>query len=310
MRSASLLRKTAKSAACTALIVALALAWPALCRAQDTDVSGPTAALTAALSAACRANGAAFASYLTADSAAAFRALPSDQQSAFLKRFSLSDTIGKPLLSNDAEKHSVLRCQASGATVEYVFDDPQIHENLAYIPVSVMNGQSVRFGLVREHGGWHLLSVGLVMLDVPELAEQWKQEEVQEHDDAVIETLRNLAGVIGTYKKLFGKLPESLAQLGPAPKDQVSPDQASLVDQHLAAGDAGGYRFRYAIVPAAGAAPESFELGATPDEYGKTGRTSFFYDAVGKIHAADKLGAIAGPSDPVISGEANDEKQP
>lgn len=292
-----------------AVILCAALLAPAQARAQESDVSGPAAALTAALSAACRGNETAFSNYLTGDNAAAFRALPEDERTAFLKRFSLSDTAGKPLLSENAEKESVLRCEAADTTVEYVFGQASVRENLAYIPVSVMNAASIRFGMVREAGGWHMLSVGLVLLDIPQLAEQWKQEKAAEHDEEVADTLRKVAGAIHTYQKAFGKLPGSLAQLGPAPKDQISPDQASLVDEHIAAGEAGGYRFRYTIVPAQGSGADSFELGAVPDEYGKTGRTSFLYDTNGKIHSADKHGAMASASDPLLSAD-NDENNP
>ena len=73
--------------------------------AQEGHETDPVAALSAALGAACRSNEAQFANYLTADSAAAFRALPPEQRSALLKRFSLADGTGKLLSSSDDHGH-------------------------------------------------------------------------------------------------------------------------------------------------------------------------------------------------------------
>ena len=138
------------SAATTLLLAAAsALFVPASACAQESSASDAATALSAALSAACRANEAQFSNYLTTDNAAAFRALPADKRAAFVKRFALTDDPGKPLASTDAEKHTVLRCEATKATVEYRFGDARVHENLAFIPVTVLNSERTEFGLVR-----------------------------------------------------------------------------------------------------------------------------------------------------------------
>ena len=91
--------------------------------------SSPRAsALSAAFVAACRANETQFANYLTADNAAAFKNLPADQRTVFLERFSLSDQTGKPLISADAQNHTVLRCIAPAGTAEFRFGDVRLHE--------------------------------------------------------------------------------------------------------------------------------------------------------------------------------------
>ena len=69
--------------------------------AQDGTESDPGSALAAALSAACRANEPHFANYLTQHNAAAFKALPADQRTSLLQRFSLVGEAGKPLLDSD-----------------------------------------------------------------------------------------------------------------------------------------------------------------------------------------------------------------
>lgn len=283
----------------SALALALALFVPPAALAQNGQEGDPAAALSAALTAACRANEAEFANYLTGGNAAAFRALSEEQQSEFLKRFSLTDHPGKPLLSSDAENHRVLRCESPEQTVEFRFGTARVHENLAFIPVTVVNSEQTQFGLVRENGGWRLLSLGLVLLDIPQLSKQWAEEDLAAREDAAVAALHKLADAIASYRRAFGKLPESLAQLGPAPKDQISPEQASLVDKDLAAGSAGGYRFRYRIVAASNGGEDEFELAAAPDNYGKTGKRSFFLDAEGKIHGADKQGMMATAEDPI-----------
>src|ERR1700684_2916334 len=281
-------------------IMPLALAGSPAIKAQEA--SDPAAALSAAIGGACRGNEMQFSNYLTADSAAAFRALPAEQRTAFLKRFSLSDMPGKPLSSTDPQNHAVLLCQTPSGTVQYHFGAPRVHENLAFIPVSVVHGEQAEFGLVRENGGWRLLSLGLVLLDIPQLARQWAQDDLRASEDSTIDTLRSLADAIQTYNRAFGKLPESLADLRPAPKGQISPDQASLISADLASGKQNGYEFRYRIVPDPSGNDTNFELAATPESSQKS-RRSFFLDATGKIHAADKHGTVATSDDPVIDSE-------
>ncbi|MGH9746157.1 MAG: hypothetical protein ACRD59_08615 [Candidatus Acidiferrales bacterium] len=276
---------------------------PEATHAQENAASGAATALSAALSAACRANETQFANYLTADSAAAFRALPAIQRTALVRRFALTDDPGKPLASTDAQNHTVLRCEASKATIEYRFGDARVHENLAFIPVTVANSERTEFGLIRENGAWRLLSLGLVLLDIPQLAKQWDASDLIAREEAAVQSLRDLAAAIERYSRAWGKLPESLAALGPAPPGDISPEQASLVNANLAAGKQNGYLFRYRIVPDANGNDTRFELAATPEKYGENGRRSFFLDSEGKIHADDKHGAVAGPDDPLLAGE-------
>jgi hypothetical protein len=288
--------------AALAAIVALSLLVPNAPNLSAQEPSDPVAALSAAIVAACRDNEAQFLNYFAADNAAAFRALPAEERAAFLKRFSLSDMPGKPLSSTDQQNHAVLLCQTPSGTVQYHFGAPRVHENLAFIPVSVVEGEQAEFGLIRESGGWRLLSLGLVLLDIPQLARQWAQDDLRASEDSTIDTLRSLAEAIQTYNRAFGKLPESLADLRPAPKGQISPDQASLISADLAGGKQNGYEFRYRIVPDPAGNDTSFELAATPESSQK-GRRSFFLDATGKIHGADKHGTVATSDDPVIDSE-------
>jgi hypothetical protein len=278
----------------------LALGFPAAISAQQAQASDPAAALAGALTAACRANETQFANYLTTDNAAAFRALSADRRAAFLRRFSLADDAGNPLLSSDAQHHTVVRCSAPGGTSEFRLGEARTRENLAFIPVSVTDGAQAEFGLVLERGEWRLLSLGLVLLDIPQLSRQWAEGELAARENSSIAALRELAEAIETYRRVYGKLPDSLAQLGPAPKNEVSPEQASLVNEHLAAGNDGVYQFRYRIVPSAQEDTLAFELAAMPAFYGKTARRSFFLDATGQLHAADKGGAAATADDPLV----------
>jgi hypothetical protein len=285
-------------------LILVSLFFPAAGFAQEAEASDPASALSAALSAACRADPAQFEKYLTVDSAVAFHGLPDDQKAAFLKRFSLSEEAGKPLASvAGAQNLPVVRCEAPGGTAEFRFGNERVHDNLAYIRVDVVDSEQITFGLVRQDGAWRLVSLGLVTIDVPQLAKQWEEADLVSHEAAVVSTLKSLADAVETYRRAYGKLPDSLAELGPAPKGEISPELADLVDDQLASGSAGGYRFRYRIASSPDGAQDSagsggFEISATPGSYGKGGRESFFRDAAGVVHGADKHGEMAAASDP------------
>jgi hypothetical protein len=279
--------------------------------------SDPSQALQEALTAACRHDEAAFATHLTADNAQAYRALAQEQRIALLRRMVLVQEPGKPLLST-SEEHWVVRCEAGGVTSEMRFGPAEVRENLAFIPVSVPEGektQSVRFGLIRESGQWKLLSVGLLLVDIPALGREWQESDLRVREQNAIAVMRRIARALKVYQRAYGNLPETLEQLGPPESGGASPETAGLLDSELAKGMSGGYRLRYSIVPATGEENESernkvagFTLAATPVVYGKDGRQSFLLDASGTLRGADKNGAIATIEDPNVG--SSEETQP
>jgi len=283
------------------LTILLGLPTGASWSAQEAPGNNASATLAEALTAACRQDAAQFARTLTTDNAAVFRELAAGTRLALMKRFVLLDEPGRPLLSSDPQGHTVVRCEAPGLTAEFRFGETRLRENLAFVPVEVTGARRIDFGLVREGGGWKLLSVGLLLLDLPALARQWESAELEASEAAAIAALRKFAAAAGAYRRVFGRLPDTLAQMGPPPKEGISAEAAGLVDAELAAGKKEGYLFRYRSLPPPqeGAEP-GFELAATPAEYGKTGRRSFFLDSSGALRGADKQGAVAGPTDPRV----------
>jgi hypothetical protein len=314
---ACLLRKRPGSlpvALAVTVLVAVALmpaAPAARAQAGQSGERDPAAALADALSAACRQDHAAFAMHITADQAKAFLALPEPRQTALLKRLVLLDDPGRPLLSNTAQGRPEVRCEAAGLVADMHFGSPEIKENLAFVTaeIGLPGGEprSVRIGLVRESGDWKLLSVGLLLLDLPELAKQWEQSDLVANEDVAINAMAKIAEALTRYQMAYGKLPEMLDALGPAPPEGASLDRADFLPADLAAGSSAGYNFRYVIVPMNVAGDDAdrdkaagFVLAATPIEYGKEGKRSFYLDSNGVLRGADKHGAVATSADPQI----------
>jgi len=300
------LKHAKRNARGRAALLALAgwLLIPASLLAQDQgDVQVPEdapAALSAALSAACRQDEAGFSKYLTKDNAAAFQGLPTDQRKAVLRRFSLSDDPGKPLRTDDLKGRSVLRCENSAATSEFHLGKPRVDENLAFVPVEIAGGTIADFGLVHQSGSWKLISVGLVVFDINQLASRWAQQELDDRESAALQILQELSTAVESYRRAFGTLPNSLAELGPAPKNEVSPEQANLISADMAVGAVGGYKYRYLVVNQSDPDSPSYQLSAIPSIYGQTGKRSFLFDPTGKLHAIDRHGEPANSDDPII----------
>jgi|SRR5665213_1067905 len=280
-------------------------------RAQQQTAPPPDTTLSDALAAACRQDSPAFGNSLTAENAAAFRALPGPQRTAMMKRFVLLEEPGRPLFSTSDSGQKIVRCESPSFTTEMRLGQPKVRDNLAFIPMEIpITGEeprTVTFGLVREAGSWKLLSVGLILLDVPEMAKQWAQADLESNEDAAIADMRSVAVAANAYRNAYGVLPETLASLGPAPPGGVSPDAAGLLDAAMAAGEKDGYTFRYTLVPASDFAPGddsgktvNFTVACSPKDYGKMGRRSFFLDSSGILRGADKKGGIADHTDPRI----------
>jgi hypothetical protein len=271
--------------------------------------AAPRQAIIAALSAACSQNAPQFSRYLLAGSQRAFNALPEARQKTLLKRFSMTSMPGHPQPFLDTQGRTVVRCSTPAETVTYRLDPVEIDQNVAFIPVTVSGGEKTDFGLVRQPGGWRLFSLGLLVINVPALVKQWEEAELEANERAAVVDLVFIEQAIKSYHESFGRWPEALEQLGPAPPNEVSPERAQILSARLASGTTDGYRFRYRIVTGTNGEIEGFELGAVPETYGTTGRRSFFLDVKGQLHAADKDGAPATGDDPLFRPQANSSSQ-
>jgi hypothetical protein len=277
--------------------------------AQQNPAATPSQTLVDALSAACRQQIGEFAQFLPEESAEAYRNLSQIQQRELMRRIVAVREAGKPLRSTSTDGTPVFRCSSSSETTELRLGRERVRGNLAFVPVAVPSGLAADFGLVREPGGWRLISLGLLMLNIPELAKQWAAQEIVTREQNAVAELRKIAAAVDTYRKGFGYLPESLAHIGPAPKEGISPDAAGLIDAELASGRKDNYSYRYRVFSSSHAADARYEIIATPIQYGPGGKRSFYLDSSGVLRGGDKNGDVAGPDDPRLNDRLEEQPQ-
>jgi hypothetical protein len=272
-------------------------------------VAGPSAALRDALLAACSQTQSEFSRFLTARNKEAFSRMTPAARVALMKRFVLLNEPGKATASANPVGRPIVRCETPEVTTEMQIGGAELRDNIAFLPLELRDaadstGESVHvitMGLVREDGEWKLLSLGVLFLDLPALEVEWDTEEMEATESGALVAIKKIAEAVEAYRQKFARLPESLANLGPPLHGAASGDVAGLVDSDLATGQKNGYAFRYVIVGASTlGAPAKYELAATPLQYGRTGKRSFFRDANGVLHGADRKGAIGNETDPKV----------
>ena len=276
---------------------------------ETTSSGGPSTALKAVLSAACSQNQAEFGRFLTARSKKAFSRMTPQARVALMKRFVLLNEPGKATASANPAGRPIVRCQTPDVTTELQIGGADLRDNVAFLPMELRNAtdttgsdaHQITLGLVREDGDWKLLSLGLLLLDLPALEVEWDVAEMETTERSAIEALNKVAKAVEAYRNKYSRLPESLANLGPPLHGTANGEAAGLVDSDLANGMKNGYSIRYAILGASTlGAPAKYELAATPQQYGRTGRRSFFRDSNGGLHAADRRGAVGSEADPKL----------
>ena len=271
--------------------------------------SEPAVILRDILMAACSHDAKQFGAHLTARNEAAFGKLTPAAQVTLLKRFVLLDSSGTPNAELDEQGHVTVTCRTEQVSTQMQIGKAEIRENLAFLPLVVKdpsdttdaNTRRVLMGLVRESGQWRLLSLGLLLLDLPSLGEEWDRAEMQTNEKSALASVRELVAAIEKYRVTYTRLPDSLASLGPSSKGAASIDGAGLVNDELASGKKNGYAFRYVIVGANNSgAPAKYELAAIPVAYGRTGTVSYFRDTSGTVHGGDHKGAVGTAADPKL----------
>ncbi len=276
---------------------------------QNEHGNDPASVLRDILVASCSQDAKHFGAFLTARNATAFAAMAPSAQATLLQRFVLLDQAGKPNSQTDASGNLVVLCATPSVTTQLLIGKPEIRDNIAYLPLVVKdatdsgdaNARRVTMGLVRENNQWKLLSLGVLLLDLPTLAEEWDRAEIQNNEKAAVASIRELAAAIEKYRVTYARLPQTLADLGPAQKAAAKGERVGFVDASLAAGRKDGYSFRYVIVGSNEVgAPAIYELAAIPMDYGRTGTRSFFRDGTGVLHGGDHQGGVGTLTDPKI----------
>jgi hypothetical protein len=272
-----------------------------------TSAKGPSAALKEVLSAACAQNQINFVLYLTARNKEAFSRLTPTARVAFMKRFVLLNEPGKATATSNPAGRPIVRCTTPEVTTEMQIGGVELRDNIAFLPMELRDAtdaagasvHQVTMGMVREDGEWKLLSLGVLLLDLPALEVEWDAAEMEATEKGALEAIKKIADAIETYRNKYVRLPQSLANLGPPPHGAAGVEAAGLLDSDYANGLKNGYSFRYVIVGGSNVgAPAKYELSATPLRYGRTGRRSFFRDSNGGLHGADRQGAVGSESDP------------
>ncbi len=277
--------------------------------AQVSIPTGPSAALRDVLTAACSQSQNDFVRFLTVRNKESFSRMAPAARVAFMKRFVLLNEPGKPSVTANPAGRPIVRCDTPAGAAEIQIGGADIRDNVAFMPVDLRDATDssgasaiqVNMGLVRENGEWKILSLGLVLLDLPSLELEWDSAEADKNEAAAIESLKGIAEAVETYRRTYTRLPDSLSSLGPPLHGPASAQAAGLLDSDLATGMKNGYSFRFVIVGASAlGAPAKFELAATPLSYGRTGHRSFFLDASGTLRGADRKGAVGSASDPKL----------
>ena len=226
-----------------------------------------------------------------------------------MKRFVLLNEPGKPTASANPAGRPIVRCQTPDVTTEMQIGGADLRDNVAFLPMEIRaatdttgsDDHQITLGLVREDGEWRLLSLGLLLLDLPALEVEWDVAEMETTERNAIEALNQVGKAIEAYRNKYSRLPESLANLGQPLHGAANGEAAGLLDSDLANGIKNGYAIRYVIVGASTlGAPAKYELAATPQQYGRTGRRSFFRDSNGGLHGADRRGAVGSETDPKL----------
>jgi len=277
--------------------------------APAASPNGPSAALRDLLAAACAQNQNDFARFLTLRNKQTFTQMAPASRVAFMKRFVLLNEPGKPSLSANPSGRPIVRCETPAGAAEIQIGGADIQDNVAFMPVDLRDATDssgasaiqVNMGLVRESGEWKILSLGLVLLDLPSLELEWDSADAGKNEENAIESLKTIAEAVEAFRRKYTRLPASLSNLGAPFQGPANADSAGLLDPDLAAGMKNGYSFRYVILGASSlGAPARYALSATPLRYGHTGRRSFFRDAEGTLRAADRKGAVGNETDPKL----------
>ena len=120
----------------------------------------------------------------------------------------------------------------------------------------------------------------IAAIAIPQLGKQL----MAAHENAAVQTIRNLHADEAQYYAQFQTYATSLAQLGPPASGAAGPAAAGIIaNKELAEGHSNGYTFVIGGSPngytfTISGSPSGYTISAVPDQYGNTGSKTFYSD--------------------------------
>lgn len=108
----------------------------------------------------------------------------------------------------------------------------------------------------------------IAAIAIPQLGKQLQAA----HENAAVQTIRNLHADEAQYYAQFQTYATTLTQLGPPASGAAGPASADLIPKDLAEGHSSGYTFTIS------ASPGGYVITAVPDQFGNSGSQTFYSD--------------------------------
>jgi type IV pilus assembly protein PilA len=117
-----------------------------------------------------------------------------------------------------------------------------------------------------------LIVIAIILIIITIALPRFQKAQMFARDTAALGAIRTIHTVQVQYYSQYGKYATSLTELGPPASGADSPAAAGLIDNTLAAGEKGGYRFTLS------ANQGGYIINANPVSYGTSGSKTFYSD--------------------------------
>lgn len=117
-----------------------------------------------------------------------------------------------------------------------------------------------------------LIVIAIILVIAAIAVPQMNKQLMSAHEMAAIRQIQTLHQAELQYNSQFGKYAATLAELGPPTSGAAGPAAADLIPKVLAEGKNSGYIFSVQ------ASPTGYGITAVPENFGSSGRRTFFSD--------------------------------
>jgi len=117
-----------------------------------------------------------------------------------------------------------------------------------------------------------LIVIAIILVIVTIAVPQYNKQMMSAHETAAIQAIRTIHAVETQYYSQFGRYAVSLAELGPPASGAAGPAAADLIAADFATGKKSGFIFTVA------ATPTGYAVTAVPEQFGGSGRRTFYSD--------------------------------